>query len=193
MVAILMGGTPVVGQAPSPSPNPSHPALLDARQTFYDALEDKNFIDVGVDKFERLIESDPDLAVRARAYLGSLKGLRAKHAFFPLSKIIWARRCLKQLDAALAEAPDDLEVVFLHGVICHHLPFFFTRRDDEVADYRHIIDLLPSTHQKYDTWLLNDIFNNIIEKSRLRPDEIDRAKQLRKDLGYPKLSTWGTK
>ncbi len=182
---VLLGAGPAVPQGPAQ--NPLHPTLQAARQLFYDAVEDKDLIDDAVDRFERLIDSDPNLAVRARAYLGSLKGLRAKHAFFPLTGIIWAQRCLSQLDDARAEAPDDIEVVFLHGVVCHHLPFFFGRRHDEVVDYRHIPDLLPTSHLNYDTWILNDIFNNLIEKSRLSSEEIRRARRLRKELRYPKF------
>ena len=97
------------------------------------------------------------------------------------------RRWLSQLDAALKQAPDDLEVVFLHTVICHNLPFFFGRRDDSVADFRGLIELLPEHYTDYDLRILNDIFNNIIERSRLSEEEIARARQLRVDLGYPKL------
>ena len=173
------------------SKNPVHPPLLVARQTFYDAVENKDLIDVAVVQFERLAESHPDLAILARAYQGSLAGLRAKHAFTPWSKLIWVRRCLSRLDAARSEAPDNLEVVFLHGVICHHLPFFYRRHDDAEADFRHIIDLLPESHADYDIQLLNDIFNFIIEKSRLLPHGIEVARQLRKDLNYPKLGSEG--
>ncbi len=185
---VVMFGT-ASGQ-PGPArqpPNPVRHPLLVARQTFYDAVENKQLIDVGVERFERLAESDPDLAVRASAYLGSLKGLRAKHAIFPLSKIIWVRRALRQLDAARADAPDDLEVAFLRGVICHHLPFFYGRRGDAVADFRYIIDRLPDSHTRYDIRILNDIFNVVIEKSRLRPEEISEAVRLREELNYPKL------
>ena len=160
-----------------------HASLSRARQLFYDATDSEKLIEATEEQYEQIKSAYPDLTGRAEAYLGALHAVRGKHAFMPHNKFIWAMRGLKRMDAALALAPEDLEVLFIHAAVCHHLPFFFARGDDAKKDFRNMIELLPLVHAEYDTQLVIDAFK-LIDKSHLTDDEKAHARELRQTLGY---------
>lgn len=157
--------------------------LAAARQLFYDATRKEKLVDDAETAYEAIKTTWPDVSGRAEAYLGALQAVRGKHAFLPHNKFIWAMRGLKRMDAAIQDAPDDLEALFIHAAVCHHLPFFFGRGDDAKQDFRRMIQLIPSIHADYDWQLVVDVFK-LIEQSKLSEEEKAEARVMSADLGY---------
>lgn len=158
-------------------------ALAEARQWFYDATREEKRIEDTEARYEAIKTEYPKLECRAEAYLGALQAVRGKHAFLPHNKFIWAMRGLKRLDAALEIAPNDLEALFIHAAVCHHLPFFFGRGDDAKQDFRRMVELIPDVHEDYDWQLVVDVFK-LLKKSHLTDVERESARQLGRELGY---------
>ena len=107
-----------------------------ARKQFYAAVEDKKQIEPTIKLFERIGRIAPKYAGRVQVYIGALVSLRAKHAFFPYTKLKWAKRGLAIMDRGLKKAPNDIEALFIHGTTCYYLPFFFKRGDEAQRDFR---------------------------------------------------------
>jgi len=80
---------------------------------------------------------------RATAYLGALEVIRAKHAFFPTSKVSHVRRGLRILDAVVDTHPSDIEIRNLRLLSTFYLPFFFRRGDDANEDLQTLARLIP--------------------------------------------------
>lgn len=171
-------------------PTDLHRRLAEARQLFYDATREEKLVDDAEARYDSIRAEHPEIAGRSEAYLGALQAVRGKHSFLPHNKFIWAMRGLKRLDAGLAAAPDDVEALFIHAAVCHHLPFFFRRGDDALRDFRRILELLPSTHAEYDRQLVIDVFK-LIDRSNLTDQELEAARALRDRLGYVEAATDG--
>ena len=108
----------------------------------------------------------------AEVYTGALVALKGKHAFFPHTKFKWAKRGLAIMDNGLKKVPDDIEALFIHGMSCYYLPFFFQRRDDAQQDFKEIIKQMPSQADTYPPKLVVHIITFLAWKTaELTPDE----------------------
>ena len=145
--------------------------LKDARTQFYAAIEDKKQIEPTIKLFKRIAEIAPKYAGRAQVYIGALVALKGKHAFFPHTKLKWARRGLALMDSGLKRSPNDLEALFIHGTTCYHLPFFFRRSDDAQRDFRKIIKLMPEHIDAYDLKLITYVVVFLLENAKLTDAE----------------------
>lgn len=151
-------------------PVESDSLLNEGRRLFALSVEDKSQIQPAIDLFERIIENE-DFHARALAYLGALYTIKAKHRFFPFDKLKWAKEGLSLLDDALFHAPDDIEVLFVHGTICHQLPGLFKRQDDAQRDFNKIIELLPSNVHRYDEQFIADVLDYLNGEINLNKEE----------------------
>lgn len=129
----------------------------EGRKLFALSIEDKEQVQPAIDLFERIIEDRGSLHDRAWVYMGALYTVKAKHTFFPLNKLKWAKKGLSVMDDALSRAPDDIELLFVHGTICHNLPGLFNRQDDARRDFNKIIELLPDNLHQYDEHFVADV------------------------------------
>ena len=145
--------------------------LKDAHTQFYAAIEDKKQIEPTIELFKRIAEIAPKYAGRAQVYIGALVALKGKHAFFPHTKLKWARRGLALMDSGLKRSPNDLEALFIHGTTCYHLPFFFRRSDDAQRDFRKIIKLMPEHIDAYDPKLITYVVVFLLENAKLTDAE----------------------
>ena len=150
---------------------PVKETLADARQRFYAAIEDKNQIEPAIKLFGKIKQLAPKYTGRAQVYIGALVALRGKHAFFPYTKLKWARRGLAIMDTGLKKSPDDIEALFIHGTTCYYLPFFFRRGDDAQRDFKKIIQLMPQQMHAYDPKLIKNVAVFLIENAKLTDDE----------------------
>ena len=161
LLAVLLAGTALRGQAGPVHTAPRHPASTPAaaaspvagsaaldrvRALFFAAVDDGAAIDDGFAALAEarsgaLAERPPDALLLA--YDGALTMLRAKHGTWPPSRLRAVRDGLERLDAAVALAPSDVEVLYLRLVNTHYLPGFFGRRDTARADLRAVRVLLP--------------------------------------------------
>lgn len=145
--------------------------LKRAREKFYVAVEDKKHIEPAMKLFEQIAREEPKYAGRAEVYMGALVALKGKHAFFPHTKLKWAKRGLAIMDDGLKKTPADIEALFIHGMVCYHLPFFFQRGDDAQRDFKEIIKQMPSQMHLYDSELVDNIITFLLEKAKLTDDE----------------------
>ena len=150
---------------------PVEEMLRDARKQFYAAIEDKKQIDPAINRFEQIAQVEPKYVGRTQAYIGALVALRGKHAFFPHTKLKWARRGLAIMDSGLKKSPTDIEALFIHGTTCYHLPFFFRRGDDAQRDFRKIIKLMPQHVDAYDPKLITNVVAFLLENAKLTDNE----------------------
>jgi 15-cis-phytoene synthase len=124
------------------SAGPFEPALgMDlARALYFRAVDDAGAVDTGRAALDRLRAEAPDFA-RAHAplvlaYDGAFSMLDARHGRWPHARLRAVRTGLARLDAAVAQAPDNLEIRYLRLVSTHYLPSFFGRRDTAREDLR---------------------------------------------------------
>ena len=80
---------------------PVEETLKSARKQFYAAIEDKKQIEPTIKLFERIAQVKPSYTGRTQVYIGALVALKGKHAFFPHTKLKWAKRGLAIMDNGL--------------------------------------------------------------------------------------------
>lgn len=142
-----------------------------ARKQFYAAIEDEKWIEPTIALFKRIGQVEPKYTGRTQVYIGALIALRGKHAFFPHTKLKWAKRGLAIMDSGLQKSPNDIETLFIHGTTCYYLPFFFRRGDDAQRDFREIIKLMPQHMDTYDPKLIRNVVAFLLENAKLANDE----------------------
>ena len=142
-----------------------------ARKQFYAAIEDEKRIGPTIALFKRIGQVAPTYTGRTQVYIGALIALRGKHAFFPYTKLKWARHGLAIMDSGLQKSQNDIEALFIHGTTCYYLPFFFKRGDDAQRDFRKIIKLMPQQMDTYDPKLIANVAAFLLENVKLTDDE----------------------
>ena len=145
--------------------------LVVARKQFYAAIEDEKRIEPTIALFKRIGQVEPKHTGRTQVYIGALVALKGKHAFFPYTKLKWARRGLAIMNSGLKRNPDDLEALFIHGTTCYYLPFFFRRGDDAQRNFRKIVRLMPQQMDTYDPKLIKNVIVFLLENAKLTDDE----------------------
>ena len=147
-------------------------AMLEvARKQFYVAIEDEKQIEPTIALFKRIGQVEPKYTGRTQVYIGSLIALRGKHAFFPHTKLKWAKRGLALMDSGLQKSPNDIEALFIHGMSCYYLPFFFRRGDDAQRVFNRIIKLMPEERETYAPKLIRNVVAFLLENAKLANDE----------------------
>ena len=131
------------------------------REVYYQAVEDEDKIDILSDliqeKFSEYPGTYPSLIL---AYYGSLDALRAKHAFWPFSKMSYLSTSMEIFKKAISEDPDNLEIRFMRFSILDHVPGFLGYGDELNSDIQIILKLLTENNFEY---LGSDIQKGIIE------------------------------
>ena len=150
---------------------PVEKMLKNARKQFYAAIEDKKQIEPTIALFKQIAQAEPEYAGRTQVYIGALVALKGKHAFFPHTKLKWARRGLAMMDSGLKKNPNDIEALFIHGTTCYYLPFFFRRGDDAQRDFRKIVKLMPQHRDAYDPKLITNVVVFLLENAKLTDAE----------------------
>lgn len=150
---------------------PVEETLEVARKQFYAAIEEKKQIEPTIEIFQRIAQLEPKYAGRTQVYIGALVALKGKHAFFPHTKLKWAKRGLTIMDSGLEKNPDDIEALFIHGTTCYHLPFFFRRADDAQRDFKRIVKLIPQQRHAYDPKLIKNVVLFLLENAKLTDNE----------------------
>jgi 15-cis-phytoene synthase len=122
-------------------------ALDLARALFLLGVDDSTAAIRGTTVIEQLLERSPGLSPAhgplLLAYDGAFAMLAAKHGTWPPSRLRAVRTGLHRLDAAVAAAPDDVEIRYLRLINTHYLPGFFGRRDSARSDAAALRRVLP--------------------------------------------------
>ncbi len=156
-----------------------------ARQQFYQAVNEKQFLTPAVLKFEALCDQYPAYQARFRTYLGALEALKGKHAFWPHQKYQHVIRGLARMDSAIAQNPDDLEALFIHSITGYYLPGFFNRELLAQDYFKKIVVILPNNFQAYDAELVRHVIEFLKQHAPLTPAENARLENLRLKMGPP--------
>lgn len=131
--------------------------LIKGREAFYAAVMQGSQVDTALAIFRELSEAGLASRGLTTTYTGALYTLRGKHAFFPQKKYEYVQDGLRIMDQGLQQAPDDLEVLFIYGMTCHHLPFFFGRKSEARKAFRRIVGLLEKEYGGYDDGLVSNV------------------------------------
>lgn len=102
---------------------------------------DTHKIDQQITKFEAVIKATPhnDLA---RAYLGSAYALKAKHSFFPTTKLSSLKKGKSLLEAAVAGSPDKPRVRMVRAIAYYKVPKYFDTRPTSIADFEKLLAVI---------------------------------------------------
>ena len=163
---------------------PVEEMLRNARKQFYAAIEDKKLVEPTIKLFGRIEQLAPKYAGRTQVYIGALIALKGKHAFFPHTKLKWAKQGLAMMDNGLKKSPNDIEALFIHGTTCYYLPFFFRRGDDAQRDFRKIIKLMPQHIDTYDPKLITNVVAFLLENAKLTDEEKTYLKVVSRQYGF---------
>jgi len=177
-LAIFLIGMPLNGSFDS-----NLQELIQARELFYQSVEDKAQIKPAMKLFKKIYERGDVDNGRALTYIGALTALKGKHALMPHTKYKWVMKGLDLMDQGLTMNPDDIEALFIHGSTCYHLPFFFNRKDDAQRDFKRIVRLLPAHLTQYDSTLILNVIEFLEQHAKLNADEIKTIRKLKIDRG----------
>jgi len=75
------------------------------------------------------------------------------------------------MDQGLAADPQDIESLFIHGMTCYYLPFFFKRHGEAEKNLKKILFLLPQCYEKYDRVMAQNAVRFILENVPLDLEE----------------------
>lgn len=99
---------------------------------------DTSKIDQQIAKFEnQLTRSSGDNL--ARAYLGSAYALKAKHSFFPTTKLTSLRKGKEHMEAAVKGSPNNLRVRMVRAIAYHKVPRRFGTHPTSVSDFEFLL------------------------------------------------------
>ncbi len=108
--------------------------LAAARQAYFADLEGQRGADERArQQFAALAAEQPHEPV-VGAYLGSLDLLESARTLAVWRKHTLAASGLERMDAAVNQAPDNLEARFVRALTTWHLPFFFHRKEQAEQD-----------------------------------------------------------
>jgi hypothetical protein len=135
--------------------------LNQIRKIYYQAVEDEGKIDVLSELIKEKFSQNPGTYPPViLAYYGSLDALRAKHAFWPFSKMSYLSSSMNILKKAISEDPNNLEIRFIRFSILDHVPGFLGYGDELNSDLQVILKLLAENNFEH---LEGDIQKGIIE------------------------------
>ena len=128
------GGTYASATQPVPSSIDFPAGLPEAKVLYRRSVEgDVHAGEQAVIAFSQLAQQYPNNAI-IRAYLGSVRLLEARQTWGWWRKYRLGQEGLRLLDAAVALAPQDLEVRVLRGITTFHLPQAAARSEQAATD-----------------------------------------------------------
>ena len=145
------------------------------RNTYYEAIEDESKLDTLRIIIEKEYSKDSSsYPPQILAYLGGLEALKAKHAFWPFTKMSRLNTSMDILQRAIKAAPDNLEIRFIRFSILHHIPSILGYGEERSEDAVKIARLLISgVHPPINEDLKRGIVNFMLESERLS-DSIEK-------------------
>lgn len=143
------------------------------RLKFYAAIEDEAALEdlnsMMITKFSADTSVYPATIL---AYYGGIEALRAKHAFWPFTKLSYISSAMDILESAAKKDPDNLEIRFMRFSILHNIPGILGYGDDTYAEAQKVFELLMRKDFSFiDAELQQDFAQFIIESERLSPEQ----------------------
>ncbi|MFP4369116.1 MAG: hypothetical protein ACLFR2_06015 [Candidatus Kapaibacterium sp.] len=157
----------------------NYPLLKKAREMYYKATEEEEHLKEAQELFTQLKSEDASLAGLAETYLGSLKMLEGKYAFWPNKKLSLVNEGFDIMEAGIKKSPRNIEALFIYGTTCYYLPFFLGKSDEAEAALKRILFLLRNNAATgYDPELVVNAMKFIRENIELDNKEIRLSDKL---------------
>ena len=161
--------------------NPSD-MLGQARELFYTSVEKQDRISEAIELFETIAREDTSLSGVSQTYIGALTALKAKYSFWPHQKLSHAKRGLSIMEAGIKKSSSNIEALFIYGSTCHYLPFFFNKGDEAQKTFVKIADLLPEKFHSYDSKMILNVVDFLLEKAELGLESQENIQDIRTQL-----------
>jgi hypothetical protein len=157
--------------------------MLDkARDLFYISVEKQDRTSEAIDLFEKIAREDTSLVGVSQTYIGALTALKAKYSFWPHQKLSHAKKGLSIMEAGIKKSSSNIEALFIYGSTCHYLPFFFNKGDEAQKTFVKIADLLPEKFHNYDSEMILNVVDFLLEKAELGPKNQENIQSIRIQL-----------
>ncbi len=157
--------------------------MLDkARELFYISVEKQDRISEAIELFEKIARDDTSMTGVSQTYIGALTALKAKYSFWPHQKLSHAKKGLNIMEAGIKKSPSNIEALFIYGSTCHYLPFFFNKGDEAQKIFMKIADLLPDKFHNYDSEMILNVVDFLLEKAKLSSDSQETVQDIRIQL-----------
>lgn len=100
-----------------------------------------------IELFENVLKKSPkdDLA---RAYLGSAYALKAKHSFFPPTKLSSLKKGKSLLEAAVKNSPSNPRVRMVRAIAYHKVPKRFGTHPTSISDFEMLLQAIKKKANK---------------------------------------------
>lgn len=149
--------------------NPSKD-LENARELYYKATENEDFLSNAINSFSEIGNNNSEYKAMSMIYIGSLKALKAKYAFWPNDKLKYANEGIDILDKWIIKNQNNIEALFIYGTTYYYMPFFFDKSDEAEKALKRILEL-ESNFAKIDQKLLKNALKFINENIELNSKE----------------------
>lgn len=138
------------------------------------AVDNEQITDSLFNKLSLLKSKDP----LVWAYIATLEGLKAKHAWNPYSKLKYINQSSKLINIAVSAAPDNLEIRFMRFSLQHFTPAFlgFSKNlEEDKTIILRLFELKKFGHSEFD--LVQNIAKFMIDSKRCTPSEVQFLKR----------------
>lgn len=146
------------------------------RLNYYKAVEEEKYIDT----FNAFIDtnfSQEEISGNSvlDAYKAAIVAVKAKHAFWPFTKMTYLNESMELFEKVIADSPDNLEIRFLRFTILHYIPGILGFSDERDEDLVKIVELLSERDfADIPDDLVEGIYNFMIESDRLNEQQQTR-------------------
>lgn len=121
---------------------------------------DKEAVKKAEKVLKKLIDLEPKDA-EAYCWYGSVLTLKGKYAWFPLNKMKYVNKGIKEMDKAIELAPDNVTVRMIRANNSLSLPDMFHRTDIAITDFEHLISMKEKNPGSFEEDLLAEILLNM--------------------------------
>jgi hypothetical protein len=154
--------------------------LARLRIVYLAAVNDEGAIAEGLRSIEEIRSAAQGAHLHATlsAYQAALITLRAKHAFWPQSKLRHLREGLAMLDSVVGANPAHAEARYLRLMSCYYLPGLLGRGWSVREDFTALARLLPYVEDEYPPDLLAAVTRFVLQHGRPAADQRRRLETL---------------
>lgn len=160
-ITFVMLNTMAVLHAQAPEDFYADSAYRRAQKLYFLAVQSEQYMPEAEKAFHALIQRYGPQAP-LQMYLYGLTALKARYSLNPLRKRDYFYEAVSQMDAAVRQHPDDVELRFLRGSFYYYLPFFMGKRKEAEDDLRTLTRLLLNNPELYRKRYASEVLGAII-------------------------------
>ncbi|HBR09939.1 hypothetical protein LR021_03730 [Candidatus Bipolaricaulota bacterium] len=140
--------------------DPTNISLLMQLGELYHSLAvdgERDAVQKADEMFAEILRIDPGNA-EALAWRGSIYTLKARDAWFPITKLVYVYRGIGIMRRAVELAPDDIAVRMVRANTSMALPGFFGQLNTAIRDLEHLLALHEEDPEGFSNAVLADIY-----------------------------------